>query len=309
MKKMFNAQRLQYFQQVVVSGSVRAAADVLGVDPSSVSRAVALLENESGLRLLQRKGRGVAPTEAGKLLASYARQQMELLDGFYGDLNQMNNAQRGHIDIGIGEGMLDMYFHPVMTRYMRRHPDMTLNVTVGSVEQNSADLLADTIDIAVLYTPYNDIRFRVHATRPAQPIQAVVHKDHPLARIQHPLTLTDLAPYAGATLHEHFGLSQYIKAAQLGEQVALKNVLTTSSYRALWHFSNAKLGYALCSGLFADLYDMPDVVMLPMANPIFNRCNIAIVTRSGKHLSAPVRSLLEHLVAHMEQNPAAPAGQ
>lgn len=301
MKKMFNAQRLQYFQQVVVSGSVRAAADVLGVDPSSVSRSIALLEDESGLRLLQRKGRGVEPTETGKLLASYARQQMALLDGFYSELNQIHSAQRGHINIGVGEGMLDMYFHPVITNYLREHSNISLNLTVGSVAQNSADLLEERIDIALLYTPFNDVRFRVHGSRPTHPIQAIVHKHHPLARIRRPLNLVDLAPYAGATLHEHFGLSQYIKAAELSEQIALRNVLTTSSYRALWHFANANLGYTLCSGVFAAVYKMADVVVLPLANPLFNRCSIGIVTRAGKHLSAAEHALLNHLVNHMEQ--------
>ena len=301
MKKMFNAQRLTYFQQVVMSGSVRAAADILGVDPSSISRSIALLEEESGLRLLQRQGRGVVPTETGKLLAAYARQQMELLDNFYGELDQLQQGQRGQINIGVGEGMLDMFFYPVITDYMRSHSHITLNLVVGSSEQNASELLDDRIDIALLYSPFNDVRFRVHGNRPASPIQAITHKNHPLTQIRRPLLLSDLAPYPGAALHQNFGLSQYIKAAELSEQVVLNNVLTTSSYRALWHFANAGLGYTLCSSLFSSLYHMPDVVELPMANPILNRCNIAIITRSGRHLPTAAISLLEHLIRYLQQ--------
>lgn len=305
MKKMFNAQRLQYFQQVVVSGSVRAAADILGVDPSSVSRAVALLEDESGLQLLQRKGRGITPTETGKLLAGYARQQMELLDQFYGELNQINNAQQGHINIGVGEGMLDIFFSPFITDFMRMYPHITINLTVGSIEQNSSDLLEDQIDIALWYSPFNDVRFRLHGSRPSSPIQTIVHKDHPLAKLDRPLVLADLQQYPGATLHEHFGLRQYIKAAEISEQVSLKNVLTTSSYRVLWHFANDGLGYILCPSVFATWYNMPDLVVLPMRNPVFNQCSIAIVTRAGRHLSPAAISLLAHLSANIKLHPMA----
>src|SRR5690625_7896929 len=73
-----DTKRLFYFQQVVLSGSLRAAAEVLDVDASSISRAIAQLETEVGMTLLARKGRGVVPTEEGLILANYAQQQAKL---------------------------------------------------------------------------------------------------------------------------------------------------------------------------------------------------------------------------------------
>lgn len=296
---MFNPQRLQYFHQVVLSGSVRAAADILQVDPSSISRSVALLEKETGFRLLERRGRGVVPTEVGKLLASYAKRQMVLLDTFLDEVQQTKDAERGHVDLCLGEGMLDMFFYPLITDYMRAHPDITLSLTVASAEQNVCDLVEDKADIGLLYSSFSDVRLRQHGARPSTPIQTIVHKNHPLAAIDRPLMLADLAQYAGATLHEHFGLRQYIRAAEISEQVQLRNVLTTSSYRALWQFANAGLGYTVCGTSFATWFNMPELLALPMANPIFNQSTIAIVTRVGRHLPAASSSLLRHLITHI----------
>lgn len=295
MHKMLNAQRLQYFHQVVISGSVRGAADTLKVDPSSISRSIALLEKETGLLLLERRGRGVVPTETGKLLASYARRQQEVLENFYDEVKQTVNAERGHIDLCLGEGMLDMFFYPLITDYMRAHPHITLNLTVASVEQNVRNVVEDKADIGLLYSSFNDVRLRQHGTRPSVPIQVIVHKHHPLAALDRPVMLVDLVQYAGATLHEHFGLRQYIRAAELSEQVQLRNVLTTSSFRALWQFANAGLGYTVCGTSFATWFNMPDLLALPMANPIFNQSTIAIVTRAGRHLPAAGNSLLQYL--------------
>ena len=75
MSAKLEPRRLHYFMEVLNSGSVRGAAGALGMDASAVSRALGLLEKEYGARLLERRGRGVAPTDAGQLLAAYLHRQ------------------------------------------------------------------------------------------------------------------------------------------------------------------------------------------------------------------------------------------
>ncbi|HYG42069.1 MAG TPA: LysR family transcriptional regulator [Bordetella sp.] len=303
MQRMFNAQRLQYFLQVTISGSLRSAAETLDVDPSSISRAIAQLERETGLRLLERKGRGVVPSEAGNMLARYARRQLDILEDFHSELRQSRDATRGHIGVGLGEGMLHIFFHPIITDYMRDHPNITLDLAVSSVDQNVCNIVEDKVDIAMLYHGFNDVRLRHHFSMACSPIQTIVHKSHALAAVGRPLMLKDLSAYKGAALHENFGLRQYVRAAEISEQVQLKHVLTTSSFRALWQFAQAGLGYTLCPASFSTWFNMPDLVALPMGNPIFNQGGITIVTRAGRHISAAAASLLKYLAARIPQSP------
>jgi DNA-binding transcriptional LysR family regulator len=65
--------RLRALQAVVDTGSVTAAADQVGYTPSAVSQHIAALERETGAVLFERVGRGIRPTEAGRLLAEHAR--------------------------------------------------------------------------------------------------------------------------------------------------------------------------------------------------------------------------------------------
>lgn len=306
--KMLNSKRLEYFLQVTVSGSVRGAAEILSVDPSSISRAISQLEKETGLTLMEKRGRGIVPTENGLILARYARRKQEILAEFHHELGQSRDATRGHIRLGIGEGMLDRFFHPLITDYMREYPHITLDLNISSVDQHIQDILEDRMNIAILYTAYDDVRLRYHLVLPTAPIHAIVHKNHPLAQIKRPLLLTDLAPYNGATMHDHFGLRQYVKAAELSERIQLKHVLVTSSYRALWQFADAGLGYTLCGPTFAAWFNMPCLVALPMKNPLL-RAQIAVVTRAGWHPTPAARSLLEYLVANKPAPTALPGGE
>lgn len=69
---MLDVRRMQVLRAVVTSGSVTAAAANLGYTPSAVSQQVAALEKQAGAPLLERVGRGVRPTAAGRLLSEHA---------------------------------------------------------------------------------------------------------------------------------------------------------------------------------------------------------------------------------------------
>lgn len=299
MKKIPNSQRLSYFQQVVISGSLRSAAEILGIDASSISRAIAQLEKEIGFQLLQRQGRGVIPTPEGKLLANYAQQQVQLTEQFYQQIQEQKQASRGSINLGLGEGMLDIFFYPVITQFMAKNPNINVNLVVSSSQQLTQDLIDDRLDFALLYQSNQDVRLRRQHAWTSSPIQAVVHKDHPLCLIERPLYLSDLSPHKGASLHKHFGLRQFIRLAEESENTCLTFNLVTSSYRALWQYAYAGLGYILSGTSFANTFRMPELVMLPMASHILNSCGIEIITRTGKHLSPAAQSLLQHLKEHI----------
>ena len=72
--------QLRSFLAVVRGGSVTAAADELVVTQPSVSAAVTALSREVGTRLLERDGRGVRPTAAGREFAAYAADVLGLLE-------------------------------------------------------------------------------------------------------------------------------------------------------------------------------------------------------------------------------------
>src|SRR6266498_3884296 len=69
---MLDVRRMQVLRAVVTTGSITAAATNLGYTPSAVSQQIAALERQAGIALLERVGRGIRPTAAGRLLTEHA---------------------------------------------------------------------------------------------------------------------------------------------------------------------------------------------------------------------------------------------
>ena len=63
---MLHERPMSYLYEVGIQGGIRRAADILGINPSVISRQIAQLERTLELPLLERQGRNVALTEAGE---------------------------------------------------------------------------------------------------------------------------------------------------------------------------------------------------------------------------------------------------
>ena len=300
MDDKLETRRLRYFMQVLESGSVRGAAEVLGMDASAVSRAVALLETECGARLLERRGRGVVPTDAGDLLASYLRRQQNQKQQLLAQLDSIRKIERGHIDIVAGEGFVDWLMRNSLRTFMQSHPRITIALDVGSSDEIVKRIVDERAHVGMLFQPPKDERLRSHHSHP-QPIQTLVLATHPLTRLGRPLKLEDLQPYSGATLHRGFGVRQHIEAAEISEGVRLNALLTTSSFSALGHFVAAGLGYALSTRLSLPAHlDTAEISALPMKNPLLHQGRTHVISRHGRVLSPAAMELLRQIVSDTE---------
>ena len=77
---MLDVTRLRVLVAVARTGSVTAAAQEINYAQPSVSHHIARLEAETGARLLQRAGRGIRLTAAGRLLAERAEEILGRID-------------------------------------------------------------------------------------------------------------------------------------------------------------------------------------------------------------------------------------
>jgi DNA-binding transcriptional LysR family regulator len=294
---------LRYFMQVMDSGSVRGAADALGMDASAVSRSLSLLERDCGTQLFERRGRGIVPTEAGQLLAAYLRRQQSEKRNLLARMENIRKIESGHIDIVSGEGYVDWLMRKSLRRFMRMRPKITMSFDIGSTDQIVQSIVEERAHIGVLFNPPKDDRLRSHHSYP-QPISALVLPSHPLAKLDRPLKLEDLAPYPGAALHSSFGIRQHVQAAEISEGIRLNVTFTTSSFDAIGHFVTAGLGYAFVSRLALAPADAAKVTALPMKNPLLHRGRTHVVSRHGRLLPAAAAELLKAIIADMKASSA-----
>jgi len=136
-----NFRQLNYFVKVVEAGNMTAAAQRLGLAQPALGAQIRHLEEELGVKLLLRHSRGVAPTQAGRLLHARALAILAQVDRARIDLRAMGVREQDHLLLGVNPSMVLMLGPDLLIDARREMPD----VAVSLVEERTPVLL-DALD-------------------------------------------------------------------------------------------------------------------------------------------------------------------
>ncbi|MDQ0473232.1 LysR substrate-binding domain-containing protein [Labrys wisconsinensis] len=143
--------QLSYFLGVAEAGSFSKAAVRLSVDQPMLSRHVKLLENELGVELLYRNGRGVVLSEAGKLLEAYARSVVDLVGQAQSEISTLRSEPRGRVAIAMPPSIGWMLTGPLVLRCREAFPNILLHMAEGFSGHVAEWLSTGRIDIGIVY--------------------------------------------------------------------------------------------------------------------------------------------------------------
>ncbi|GAB2630220.1 LysR family transcriptional regulator [Streptomyces capparidis] len=199
---MLDVRRMQILRAVVTSGSVTAAAADLGYTPSAVSQQVAALEKEAGTALLERAGRGVRPTAAGRLLSEHAAVIGRQLAEAETALADLREGRTGRLAVRYFATAGASLVAPALARLREEHPGVRVELGLIDPEDPLPEVRHGRADLAVVVRPRpcggeaDGVRL-VHLLD--DPYRAVLPAGHPLAG-RDVLDLADLAeePWVGS---------------------------------------------------------------------------------------------------------------
>ena len=127
--------RLEIFLKVAELGSFSRAADALFLTQPTVSEHVRALEDELGVQLLDRLGRGTTPTKAGTLLLGYARRLLTLSREARQAIEQFQGRVSGELVLG-GSTIPGEYVLPALIGAFRgKYPDVSISLRIGASRQ------------------------------------------------------------------------------------------------------------------------------------------------------------------------------
>ena len=152
---MINHAQLRAFHAVAAQGSFTRAAAALNVTQPTLSGQVKALEERFGVKLFERRGRGIEPTELGRSLHEVTRRIFDLEGEAEGLLAAAHGLKRGTLRVGA-----DAPYHviPLLATFNRRHPGITLSLSFGNSQVVLTDLQEHRSDVAVLPNMPNDDR-------------------------------------------------------------------------------------------------------------------------------------------------------
>jgi molybdate transport repressor ModE-like protein len=152
---MLDVARLRVLAAVARTGSVTAAARELHYSQPSVSHHLAKLEAETGAKLIQKAGRGIRLTEAGRLLAERATEIIGRLDSAASELSAHVGLRAGRVRLAAFPSALGTFVPRAAALLAQEHPGLELRLTETEPPDALRMLRAGYVDVAVIFR-YDD---------------------------------------------------------------------------------------------------------------------------------------------------------
>ena len=136
----------QIFIRVVEAGSLKAAAEQLGSDPSTISRKLTSLEDRLGVRLIKRSTRKSSPTEAGTKFYEGIRRLRDEQSALEASITGESDKPRGLLRVTAPLDFGARFIVPALHTMMMESDDLKVELILGSAHE---DIEARDIDVAI----------------------------------------------------------------------------------------------------------------------------------------------------------------
>ncbi len=177
---VFDSRRLLYFYHVAKLGSISLAQAVLNAPQPVISRHINKLEEEIGLQLLDRNGRGVTMTRFGEILFGRAESILQAMEDALEELELARRQPTGQVRIAAPATFMTLYMPEIIRRFMAELPDVELVAAQALTGEIYEKLISDKVDIGIVLNVPNRAKFDVHELL-VEPMVCIVGKNHPLA--------------------------------------------------------------------------------------------------------------------------------
>jgi DNA-binding transcriptional LysR family regulator len=282
--------RLRVLAAVARHGSVTAAARALSYAQPSISHHLARLEAETGSRLVQRVGRGIRLTEAGRMLAERAEEILGRLDAAAAELAAHTGLHAGRVRLAAFPSALGTFVPRAAATFTADHPGVELRLTEAEPPDAARLLRSGEVDVALLFA-YAD-------SPPAE--------DDGLRRtllLTEPTYLVTPAGLPGNTLRDH-AMRRWISGCQRCRTHLVRActaagftpdiAFTTDDYVAVQALVAAGLGVTTLPGLALAAQHHPHLRISPLPG---HERTITAAVHGDPPDPPPTATLLAHLRA------------
>ncbi len=137
-----NLQNLRVFLQVAEFEHITRASEKLNLTQPAVTKIIQSLEHETQIELVERQGRRIVLTHAGRVLQRYARQIFALEREVEDTLASLRDVDLGEVTIAANTTAGVYLLPPIIARFRARYPQVVLKITI----LNSREIIEGTID-------------------------------------------------------------------------------------------------------------------------------------------------------------------
>ena len=288
------------FARVVEAESFTGAANLLGLPKSSVSRTVTRLEEELGVRLLQRTTRSLRLTEAGQAYFERARLALNELDEAALAATNMSAEPRGTVRVSAPADIDVLNLADLVARFVRKYPSVRVEISLSS---RYVDLVAEGFDLALRAGKLSDST--LIARRIGSDSFGLFASASYLRKRGRPKSLADLAQHDCVLLRGKNGKADWHLSGPGGEaKVTVRGLINADEMTFVQRAVSAGAGIGLLPKVAVRLAaaqgSLPKPVHL-LAEYAAAGADLNVVAPSARFLSASVIAFRDFLSSELSQ--------
>jgi DNA-binding transcriptional LysR family regulator len=145
----FTLQQLRMLREVATRNTIAAAAESLGYTASAVSQQLAGLERSTGVAVLERIGRNVRLTDAGRELVRHANELLAGVEAAQVALERVQNEVRGDLEITVYESVAATLLPTLLGQLAERYPELRVRTRQCDPDLAIEALALGDVDLAL----------------------------------------------------------------------------------------------------------------------------------------------------------------
>jgi DNA-binding transcriptional LysR family regulator len=151
-----NLKQLEVFLAVAESSSFSRGAEATFITQSTVSQHISTLEQELGIRLLDRTGKGAMLTEGGKILLTHARRIVAEMRGIPPAINRFKGLEDVSLTVGASNIPGDYMIPEALPNLLKRFPRLAITVLQGDSRDVLDKIVREEVEIGVVGSRFSD---------------------------------------------------------------------------------------------------------------------------------------------------------
>ncbi len=222
-----NLKRLEYFCQLAVLGNFTRAAQAVGIAQPALTVAIQKLEQEVGLKLINRADKNSLLTAEGEVLYKLATQLLSQAKQVELELEELKELERGTIRFGVSAMMGSYYFPKILTKFQQKYPKIKIHLVDQGTAALEKMLLNSELDLALVRGDLENPQLRYTELINEEVVAGMVSSHH-LATEQ-TISLAQFCQQPLVLFHEGYFLrevvSQYAKKYHLSLDIRMETNL------------------------------------------------------------------------------------
>lgn len=290
-----NLKRLEYFCQLAKFGNFTRAASKIGIAQPALTIAIQKLEQEVGLKLINRAEKNTLLTAEGQVLYKLATQLLSQAKQVELELEELKDLGRGTVRFGVSAMMGSYYFPEVLTAFKQEYP----NIKIHLVDQGTAALekmlVNGELDLALVRGDLENPQLRYTELIHEEVVAGMV-SSHPLA-VEETLSLAQFCQQPLVLFHQGYFLREVVSQYSKKHHLALDIRMETNLIELQKSLVRNEVGITTClSRILQDEHKMTSIPFKPRIE-----FKLSLAWKKNHYLSKASKAFMTYLSTMLDE--------